>query len=335
MNSMLILIYITIAITLFFDFLNGFHDAANAIATVVSTRVLRPFQAVIWSAAFNFLAFFIFGLHVAATIGTGIVSVEVVNTVFILSALIAAIIWNLLTWYFGIPSSSSHALIGAMIGAAIVKAGFSKLVWSGIIKTVVSIFLSPILGLILGTIFMFISTRLFFHKSPQKVDTIFRRIQLVTSALLSVGHGGNDAQKSMGIIALLLFTGNLIGPSFHVPLWVVFSCYSAMALGTLFGGFRIVKTMGMKITKLNPVGGSSAELSGSMTLMLATGLGIPVSTTHTITGAIIGVGALQRLSAVRWGVARQIVVAWVITIPATAILAGIIHKIILVSLPLF
>lgn len=332
---MLILIYITIAITLFFDFLNGFHDAANAIATVVSTRVLRPFQAVIWSAAFNFLAFFIFGLHVAATIGTGIVSVEVVNTVFILSALIAAIIWNLLTWYFGIPSSSSHALIGAMIGAAIVKAGFSKLVWSGIIKTVVSIFLSPILGLILGTIFMFISTRLFFHKSPQKVDTIFRRIQLVTSALLSVGHGGNDAQKSMGIIALLLFTGNLIGPSFHVPLWVVFSCYSAMALGTLFGGFRIVKTMGMKITKLNPVGGSSAELSGSMTLMLATGLGIPVSTTHTITGAIIGVGALQRLSAVRWGVARQIVVAWVITIPATAILAGIIHKIILVSLPLF
>lgn len=335
MNSMLILIYITIAITLFFDFLNGFHDAANAIATVVSTRVLRPFQAVIWSAAFNFLAFFIFGLHVAATIGTGIVSVEVVNTVFILSTLIAAIIWNLLTWYFGIPSSSSHALIGAMIGAAIVKAGFSKLVWSGIIKTVVSIFLSPILGLILGTIFMFISTRLFFHKSPQRVDTIFRRIQLVTSALLSVGHGGNDAQKSMGIIALLLFTGNLIGPSFHVPLWVVFSCYSAMALGTLFGGFRIVKTMGMKITKLNPVGGSSAELSGSMTLMLATGLGIPVSTTHTITGAIIGVGALQRLSAVRWGVARQIVVAWVITIPATAILAGIIHKIILVSLPLF
>lgn len=335
MNSMLLLIYITVAITLCFDFLNGFHDAANAIATVVSTRVLRPFQAVIWSAAFNFLAFFIFGLHVAATIGTGIVSVEVVNTVFILSALISAIIWNLLTWYFGIPSSSSHALIGAMIGAAIVKAGFSKLVWSGIIKTVVSIFLSPILGLILGTLFMFISTRLFFHKSPQKVDTIFRRIQLVTSALLSVGHGGNDAQKSMGIIALLLFTGNLTGPSFHVPLWVVISCYSAMALGTLFGGFRIVKTMGMKITKLNPVGGSSAELSGSMTLMLATGLGIPVSTTHTITGAIIGVGALHRLSAVRWGVARQIVVAWVITIPATAILAGIIHKIILIALPLF
>lgn len=332
---MLILIYITIAITLFFDFLNGFHDAANAIATVVSTRVLRPFQAVIWSAAFNFLAFFIFGLHVAGTIGTGIVSVEIVNTVFILSALIAAIIWNLLTWYFGIPSSSSHALIGAMIGAAIVKAGFSKLVWSGIIKTVVSIFLSPILGLILGTIFMFISTRLFFYKSPQRVDTIFRRIQLVTSALLSIGHGGNDAQKSMGIIALLLFTGNLIGPSFHVPLWVVICCYSAMALGTLFGGFRIVKTMGMKITKLNPVGGSSAELSGAMTLMLATGLGIPVSTTHTITGAIIGVGALQRLSAVRWGVARQIVVAWVITIPATAILAGIIHKIILTVLPSF
>lgn len=329
MNSMLVLIYITIAITLFFDFLNGFHDAANAIATVVSTRVLRPLQAVIWSASFNFVAFFIFGLHVAATIGTGIVSVEVVNTVFILATLTSAIIWNLLTWYFGIPSSSSHALIGAMIGAAIVKAGFGKLVWSGIIKTVVSIFLSPILGLILGTIIMFISTRVFFYKSPQRVDTIFRRVQLVTSALLSVGHGGNDAQKSMGIIALLLFTGNLIGPSFHIPLWVVFSCYSAMALGTLFGGFRIVKTMGMKITKLNPVGGSSAELSGSITLMLATGLGIPVSTTHTITGAIIGVGALQRLSAVRWGVARQIVVAWVVTIPATAILAAIIHKIML------
>ncbi len=333
MNSALLLIYITIAFTLVFDFLNGFHDAANAIATVVSTRVLRPFQAVIWSASFNFLAFFIFGLHVADTIGTGIVSVEVVDTVFILCTLISAIIWNLFTWYFGIPSSSSHALIGAMIGAAVVKAGFAKLVWFGIIKTVVSIILSPVLGLILGTFFMFASTRLFFYKSPQRVDSIFRRVQLATSALLSLGHGGNDAQKSMGIIALLLFTGNLSGSEFHIPLWVVLSCYSAMALGTLFGGFRIVRTMGMKITKLNPVGGSSAELSGAMTLMLATELGIPVSTTHTITGAIIGVGSLQRFSAVRWGVARQIVIAWILTIPATAILAGCLHKIIPLLLP--
>lgn len=325
MSSALLLIYITIAFTIIFDFLNGFHDAANAIATVVSTRVLRPFQAVLWSASFNFLAFFIFGLHVANTIGTGIVSVEIVDTAFILCALMSAIIWNLITWYFGIPSSSSHALIGAMIGAAIVKGGLNTLVWFGVIKTVVSIILSPVLGLLLGTIFMFLSTRLFFYKSPQRVDAVFRRVQLATSALLSIGHGGNDAQKSMGIIALLLFTGNLIGPSFHVPLWVVLTCYCAMALGTLFGGYRIVRTMGMKITKLNPVGGSSAELSGAITLMLATELGIPVSTTHTITGAIIGVGALQRLSAVRWGVARQIVIAWVLTIPATALLAAVLH----------
>ena len=326
MNSVLLLIYITIAITLLFDFLNGFHDAANAIATVVSTRVLRPVQAVIWSASFNFLAYFVFGLHVADTIGTGIVSVEVVNTLFIFCALISAVIWNIITWYFGIPSSSSHALIGAMIGVAVVKAGFGMLVWFGIIKTVVSIILSPVLGLILGTVCMFMSTRLFFYKSPQRVDSIFRRVQLFTSAMLSLGHGGNDAQKSMGIIALLLFTGNLSGSTFHIPLWVVLSCYSAMALGTLFGGFRIVRTMGMKITKLSPVGGSSAEISGAMTLMLATELGIPVSTTHTITGAIVGVGALQRVSAVRWGVARRIVYAWIITIPATAIMAGCLYE---------
>lgn len=325
MSSALLLIYITIGVTLVFDFLNGFHDAANAIATVVSTRVLRPLQAVIWSASFNFLAFFIFGLHVADTIGTGIVSVEVVDTAFILCALFSAIIWNLVTWYFGIPSSSSHALIGAMMGAALVKGGLDVLVWFGIFKTVISIILFPVIGLLFGTLFMFASTRFSFYKSPQRVDTLFRRIQLGTSALLSLGHGGNDAQKSMGIIALLLFTGQLSGPKFHVPFWVVISCYSAMALGTLFGGYRIVKTMGMKITKLTPVGGSSAELSAAMSLMMATGLGIPVSTTHTITGAIIGVGALQRLSAVRWGVARQIVVAWVVTIPATAVLAGLLH----------
>lgn len=327
MNSALLLIYITIAITLVFDFLNGFHDAANAIATVVSTRVLRPAFAVLWSASFNFLAFFIFGLSVADTIGTGIVSVEVVNTAFILCALSSAIIWNLITWYFGIPSSSSHALIGAMIGAAVVKGGVSTLVWWGITKTVVSIILSPVLGMILGTIIMFASTRMCFYKSPQRVDTLFRRIQLGTSALLSLGHGGNDAQKSMGIIALLLFAGSLSGPTFHVPIWVVLSCYGAMALGTLFGGYRIVRTMGMKITKLNPIGGSSAELSGAMTLMLATELGIPVSTTHTITGAIIGVGTLQRVSAVRWGVARQIVIAWILTIPATAFLAALLYSV--------
>ncbi|MDQ2994411.1 MAG: inorganic phosphate transporter [Pseudomonadota bacterium] len=327
----MILIYITIALTLAFDFLNGFHDAANAIATVVSTHVLRPLHAVIWSALFNFLAFFIFGLHVADTIGTGIVDVAVVNTAFIFCILISAIIWNLLTWYFAIPSSSSHALIGAMIGAAIVKGGTSTLVWSGIIKTVVSIILSPTIGLILGMLMMYISTRICFYKSPQRVDSLFRRIQLGTSALLSLGHGGNDAQKSMGIIALLLYTANLSGTDFHVPLWVVLSCYSAMAFGTLFGGYRIVRTMGMKITKLNPVGGSSAELSAGITLMVASKLGIPVSTTHTITGAIIGVGALQRISAVRWGIARQIVIAWVITIPATALVAAGLYSLFLLA----
>ncbi len=331
MNSAMILIYITIALTLAFDFLNGFHDAANAIATVVSTHVLRPLHAVIWSALFNFLAFFIFGLHVADTIGTGIVDVAVVNTAFIFCILISAIIWNLLTWYFAIPSSSSHALIGAMIGAAIVKGGTSTLVWSGIIKTVVSIILSPTIGLILGMLMMYISTRICFYKSPQRVDSLFRRIQLGTSALLSLGHGGNDAQKSMGIIALLLYTANLSGTDFHVPLWVVLSCYSAMAFGTLFGGYRIVRTMGMKITKLNPVGGSSAELSAGITLMVASKLGIPVSTTHTITGAIIGVGALQRISAVRWGIARQIVIAWVITIPATALVAAGLYSLFLLA----
>ncbi len=329
MNSAMALIYITIVLTLAFDFLNGFHDAANAIATVVSTHVLRPLPAVIWSAAFNFLAFFIFGLHVANTIGTGIVDVGVVNTAFIFCILVSAILWNLLTWYFAIPSSSSHALIGAMIGAALVKGGTSQLVWSGIIKTVASIIISPTIGVILGSFLMYVSTRACFYKSPQRIDSWFRRIQLGTSAILSLGHGGNDAQKSMGIIALLLFSANLSGSTFHIPLWVVLSCYSTMALGTLFGGYRIVRTMGMKITKLSPVGGSSAELSAGLTLMLASKLGIPVSTTHTITGAIIGVGALQRISAVRWGVARQIVIAWVITIPATAIFSAILYKIFL------
>lgn len=325
METALLLVYITIIVTLIFDFLNGFHDAANAIATVVSTQVLRPLQAVIWAASFNFLAYFLFELHVANTVGTGIVSVHVVDTVFILCTLISAIVWNLITWYYGLPSSSSHALIGALIGAAVVKGGVGELIWGGISKTVISIILSPILGLILGSVVMFLSTRICYYRSPQRIFKIFRRIQLFTSALLSLGHGGNDAQKSMGIIALLLFAANLSGPTFHIPFWVVFSCYSAMALGTLFGGFRIIKTMGMKITKLNPVAGSAAEISGAMTLMLASNLGIPVSTTHTITGAIIGAGALQRLSAVRWGVAHQIVMAWIITIPATALIAGLLE----------
>jgi PiT family inorganic phosphate transporter len=310
-----------VALALAFDFLNGFHDAANSIATIVSTGVLRPYQAVLWAAFFNFIAIAIFELHVAATVGKGIVSPEAVDAHVIFGALIGAIAWNLITWYYGIPSSSSHALIGGMIGATMAKAGTGPLLAPGILKTTAFIVISPLLGMLLGALLMIAVSWLSFRSSPRRVDRMFRMLQLVSSALYSIGHGSNDAQKTMGIIWLLLITAGLTSPD-HLPVWVIVSCYVAIALGTLFGGWRIVKTMGQKITKLRPVGGFSAETGGALTLFLASGFGVPVSTTHTITGAIIGVGSAQRTSAVRWGVAGNIVIAWIITIPAAAAISA-------------
>jgi PiT family inorganic phosphate transporter len=310
-----------VALALVFDFLNGFHDAANSIATVVSTGVLRPYQAVIWAAFFNLLAFGIFELKVASTIGKGIIAPEYIDAHLIFGALIGAIAWNLITWYYGIPSSSSHALIGGLMGAAIAKAGTAPLLAPGILKTVAFIVISPLLGLTLGALIMVAVSWIFFRSSPHRVDKLFRRAQLFSSALYSIGHGSNDAQKTMGIIWMLLIAAGVTTPE-HLPLWVVVSCYTAIALGTLFGGWRIVKTMGQKITKLRPVGGFSAETGGAITLFIATELGVPVSTTHTITGAIIGVGTALRASAVRWGVAGNIVLAWIITIPAAALISA-------------
>jgi inorganic phosphate transporter, PiT family len=311
-----------IGLALVFDFLNGFHDAANSIATVVSTGVLRPYQAVVWAACFNFLAFALFKLSVAATIGKGILDPHFVDAHVIFGALMGAISWNLITWYYGMPSSSSHALIGGMIGAGVAKAGTAPLLAPGILKTVAFIVISPVLGLLLGALTMIGVSWLFFRRSPRHVDNWFRRLQLLSSALYSIGHGSNDAQKTMGVIWLMLIASGATS-SDHLPMWVVASCYFAMALGTLFGGWRIVKTMGQKITKLKPVGGFSAEAGGAVTLFLASSLGVPVSTTHTITGAIIGVGSVQRASAVRWGVAGNIVIAWIITIPAAALIAAV------------
>ena len=310
-----------VVLALVFDFLNGFHDAANSIATVVSTGVLRPYQAVIWAAFFNLVAVGVFELKVAATVGQGIVSPEYIDAHLIFGALIGAIAWNLITWYYGIPSSSSHALIGGLMGAAIAKAGTAPLLAPGILKTVAFIVISPLLGLLLGALIMVGVSWIFFHSSPHRVDKLFRRAQLFSSALYSIGHGSNDAQKTMGIIWMLLIAAGKTTPE-HMPLWVILSCYTAIAFGTLFGGWRIVKTMGQKITKLRPVGGFSAETGGAITLFTATLLGIPVSTTHTITGAIIGVGTALRASAVRWGVAGNIVLAWVITLPAAALIAA-------------
>jgi len=311
-----------VLLALAFDFLNGFHDAANSIATVVSTGVLKPWQAVLWAAFFNVLAWAFFPLSVAATVGTGIIDPAFVDDRLIFGALIGAIAWDLITWYYGIPSSSSHALIGGMIGSAVAKAGFTPLLWPGILKTASFIVISPLLGLVLGALLMIGVSWIFFRSSPHRVDRFFRRAQLVSSALYSIGHGSNDAQKTMGIIWLLLISAGVTHQD-HIPLWVIVSCYFAISLGTLFGGWRIVKTMGQKITKLRPVGGFSAETGGAVTLFLASSLGVPVSTTHTITGAIIGVGAAQRASAVRWGVAGNIVLAWVITIPAAALIAAL------------
>lgn len=311
-----------IGVALLFDFLNGLHDAANSIATVVSTRVLSPQLAVAWAAFFNFIAFLFFGLHVANTVGKGIVDVEIVTASVIFAALIGAIAWNIITWILGIPSSSSHALIGGLLGAGITKGGLGAVVWSGIVKTTFGIFLAPILGMAVALLLMVLVSWLFRRVSANRADRTFRRTQLFTAALYSLGHGGNDAQKTMGIIAVLLYSQHMLGGEFHIPFWVVLSCQAAMGLGTLMGGWRIVHTMGSKITRLSPQQGVCAEMGGSIMLFGATWLGIPVSTTHTITGSIMGVGAARRASAVRWGVAGNIVIAWFITIPAAAAIAA-------------
>ena len=311
-----------VLLALVFDFMNGFHDAANSIATVVSTGVLKPWQAVLWAAFFNVVAIGIFHLGVAATVGKGIIDPSFVDNRLIFGALIGAIAWNLVTWYYGIPSSSSHALIGGMIGAAIAKAGTTPLLAAGIIKTASFIFISPLLGMALGATIMLIVSWACFRQTPKRVDKWFRRLQLVSSAAYSVGHGGNDAQKTMGIIWLLLIANGATTKE-HLPSWVVISCFAAIGFGTMFGGWRIVKTMGQRITKLKPVGGFAAECAGSIALFLATYFGIPVSTTHTITGAIIGVGTTRGSNAVRWGTAGTIVIAWFVTIPASAVISAL------------
>jgi inorganic phosphate transporter, PiT family len=312
-----------IAVALLFDFLNGLHDAANSIATIVSTRVLRPQYAVFWAAFFNFVAFMVFGLHVAQTIGTGIIDPAIVDAQVIFAALVGAIVWNLVTWALGIPSSSSHALIGGLFGAGVAKAGLSAAVWSGLSKTVIAIVLSPLVGFLLAMVLVAIVSWASVRSTPFAVDRAFRILQFASASLYSLGHGGNDAQKTMGIIAVLLYSQGQLGGEFFVPFWVVLSCQAAMAMGTLMGGWRIVRTMGLRITKLTPMQGFCAETGGAATLFMATFLGVPVSTTHTITGAIVGVGAARRLSAVRWNVASSIVYAWVITMPASAIVAAL------------
>jgi inorganic phosphate transporter, PiT family len=314
-----------IAIALLFDFLNGLHDAANSIATIVSTRVLRPQYAVLWAAFFNFIAFLFFGLHVAETLGTGIINSAIVTPQVVFAALVGAIVWNIVTWIFGIPSSSSHALVGGLLGAGLVKAGTSSIVWSGLLKTAGAIFISPLLGFVLALFLMLAVSWIFVRQTPFAVDSTFRVLQFFSASLYSLGHGGNDAQKTMGIIAVLLYSQGLTGGQFHVPLWVVLACQSAMAMGTLFGGWRIVHTMGSKITRLNPMQGFCAETGGALTLFAATWFGIPVSTTHTITGAIVGVGAARRVSAVRWGLAGNIVIAWIVTLPAAAAVSALVY----------
>jgi PiT family inorganic phosphate transporter len=314
-----------IAVALLFDFLNGLHDAANSIATIVSTRVLPPQYAVAWAAFFNFIAFLFFGLHVAQTIGTGIVAADVVDPRVIFGALAGAISWNVITWLAGIPSSSSHALVGGLLGAGLAKVGLSAIVWKGVLKTGAAIVGSPLTGFLLALLLVLIVSWLFLRFTPYGVDRTFRRLQFVSASAYSLGHGGNDAQKTMGIIAVLLYSQGHLGSDFYVPFWVVITCQVAMGLGTLFGGWRIVKTMGTRITRLTPAQGFCAETGGAITLFLATYFGIPVSTTHTITGAIIGVGAARRMSAVRWSVAGSIVIAWIITIPASAAIAAVTY----------
>ena len=315
-----------IAVALGFDFLNGLHDSANSIATVVSTRVLRPRHAVMWAAFFNFIAFLVFGVHVAQTVGTGIVAADIVDARVTFSALMGAISWNLITWWAGIPSSSSHALIGGLVGAGVMRAGGEAIVWNGLLTTSAAIVLSPMTGFFLALILVLNVSWLFVRATPHAVDSTFRRLQLVSASLYSLGHGGNDAQKTMGIIAVLLFSQGQLGGEFYVPFWVVIICQAAMGLGTLFGGWRIVHTMGSKITRLTPVQGFCAETGGAITLFAATWLGIPVSTTHTITGSIVGVGAARKVSAVRWNVASNIVIAWVVTLPAAGLMAALFYS---------
>jgi PiT family inorganic phosphate transporter len=315
-----------IAIALTFDFLNGRNDAANSIATIVSTRVLSPRYAVAWAAFFNFVAFLVFGQHVANTIGRGIVSPEAISDQVILGALAGAISWNLTAGYLGIPSSSSHALIGGLVGAGVSHVGFGAIVWSGVGKTAAAIVLSPLTGLALALLLVLLVSWTFLHAVPARVEGLFRRLQFVSASFYSLGHGGNDAQKTMGIIAALLAAHGKLEGAFHVPFWVVISCNGAMALGTLLGGWKIVRTMGSRITRLTPVQGVCAETAGSITLFLATGLGIPVSTTHTITGAIVGVGAARRITAVRWNVAQRIVIAWIVTMPAAGLIAAAVYR---------
>jgi len=311
-----------VVVALVFDFINGFHDSSNSISTIVSTRVLSPKYAVLWAAFFNFVAAFFIGTAVAHTIGRGIIHIEIVDNLVILSALSGAIIWNLTTWYFGLPSSSSHALIGGLIGAGVAKAGTSTLVWSGIIKTTAFIILSPAIGLFLGFFFMILSMNLNRNSNMARSDKLYRKLQFISSAIYSLGHGMNDAQKTIGIIAIVLYSKGLINSNFNIPYWIIIMCYSTIALGTMFGGWRIVKTMGTKITKLQPMGGFSAEAAAACAIIGASIFGIPVSTTHTITGAIVGVGATKRLSAVRWGVAGNIIWAWILTIPISAIISA-------------
>jgi inorganic phosphate transporter, PiT family len=318
-------VFFLVFIALVFDFLNGFHDSANSISTVVSTRVLSPKYAVLWAAFFNFAAAFFIGTEVANTVGRGIIHLDIVDNLVILAALGGAIIWNIVTWYYGLPSSSSHALIGGLIGAGIAKAGTSTLVWSGIIKTTAFIVLSPTIGLVLGYFFMVLSLNLNRKSNMARSDKLYRKLQLVSAAVYSLGHGMNDAQKTMGIIAMALYSKGLLGTTFSIPFWIVITCYTVIALGTMFGGWRIVKTMGTKITKLRPIGGFSAEAAAACSIIGASIAGIPVSTTHTITGAIVGVGATTRLTAVRWGVAGNIVWAWILTIPVAALISAIIY----------
>ena len=320
---MLTALVFIILVALVFDFINGFHDAANSIATVVSTRVLTPLQAVAWAAFFNFVAAFGFGVHVATTVGKGVVDANVVDQWVILAGLLGAIAWDLITWYWGLPTSSSHALIGGFVGAALVKAGPASLVASGLVKIGVFMILAPLIGLSVGFGMMLLTLRTFRRETPGRVDKIFRRGQLLSAAAYSLGHGTNDAQKTMGIIAILLFSTGHLGPEFYVPFWVVLAAHAAIGLGTLSGGWRIVKTMGMRITKLRPIGGFCAETAGALTLIGTAIGGIPVSTTHTISGSIMGVGAVQRFSAVRWGVAGRIVWAWIMTVPASAAVAAV------------
>jgi PiT family inorganic phosphate transporter len=328
MDANLLAVISLILVALTFDYINGFHDAANSIATVVSTRVLSPGRAVVWAAVFNFVAAFTFGTAVAKTVGAGLVDINVVTFSVIFAGLVGAIVWDLITWYFGLPTSSSHALIGGYAGAAVAKVGFVAIIASGWTKTLLFIVLAPLIGLGLGFGIMAANMWLFYRMSPGRVDSLFRRLQLVSAALYSLGHGGNDAQKTMGIIAGALVAGGyleLVDGHLPIPLWVILSAHAAIALGTLSGGWRIIHTMGSKITKLQPVGGFAAETAGAISLFTATFLGVPVSTTHTITGAIIGVGSIKRLSAVRWGIAGRIVWAWVLTIPASALIAAVVY----------